>query len=683
MLTGRTDAQTEIHLFFTTALTYMKSVQRLMNITTNLLSLYSCSYLSFDSKHRHRKMSSTNTYFDKPETTTQQQPLFSSSNAQVPTVPTTTPSGSSSKKTAHTKNNRFRSIQTTVVERGILKKRQYVSKWVDASTRENTTKTIERHDEACGMVDAILQNAECAYDIVLFSEFEVSKKSRSDAYYNYYVLCKKNRKQSADWLVCKYVLTGSCVLEERTKRFDGARGTTKLLRHSESHEMPVETKVLCKCSTDEKGMIAEAAAKAATLDTLPLNFTYKRIGFLLIAKALVDLGQRHPVSEEIYVKDVIPSPPTVRDAIMKMAINARDEMKTSTLNDMCVAAGGITCDGVMVEQTGHKYYDFVLHYIDIEAEDRSSNRPRWCLRNRVLFIARCSGSETAETLRETIDAHLTPYGIFVQKLKRHFTFVTDCEATMRAVFGPSVSPNRVPYSELWVGCAPHQLNTAMKHGFDNATDEHVRKDVESMKKLIRIFKKNGMNDKLPSGTMLKQELSTRFGTTIDTVERFVAAVPEVIRVIEASDIHSSKSASEALDEIKCENSSYPNLHAVLKCFQPIRHAQTMLESSKTPTLMMVLPVLEELKKKLNQISRGISQAPNFEPVFSYDQSLAMSTLNAIQKINLHDIWCAACLIHPGLRGMCFIQDSSQRLSLREKGVKLLSKMIEAEKISSS
>lgn len=75
---------------------------------------------------------------------------------------------------------------------------------------------------------------------------------------------------------------------------------------------------------------------------------------------------------------------------------------------------------------------------------------------------------------------------------------------MPAVFEASVSQNRVPYSSRWVGCILHQINIAMKHSYENENDSDIRKDVESLKKLIRIFKNSGLNDKMSSGKTLKQ-----------------------------------------------------------------------------------------------------------------------------------------------------------------------------------
>lgn len=61
----------------------------------------------------------------------------------------------------------------------------------------------------------------------------------------------------------------------------------------------------------QKRMVAKAAARAATLKIFPLSFCYPRKGLLTIAKALIELGQRHSVSDQIDVKDALQSTPSV------------------------------------------------------------------------------------------------------------------------------------------------------------------------------------------------------------------------------------------------------------------------------------------------------------------------------------------------------------------------------------
>lgn len=80
---------------------------------------------------------------------------------------------------------------------------------------------------------------------------------------------------------------------------------------------------------------------------------------------------------------------------------------------------------------------------------------------------------------------------------------------MPAIFGASVSSNRVPYFDLWAGCISHQLNTAMKYAFENVEDKTFRKYMNHPKKLVRIFKKSGLNEKLPPGKDLKLQVLAR------------------------------------------------------------------------------------------------------------------------------------------------------------------------------
>lgn len=107
-----------------------------------------------------------------------------------------------------------------------------------------------------------------------------------------------------------------------------------------------------------------------------------------------------------------------------------------------------------------------------------------------------------------------------------------------------------------------------------------------------------MTYNIPPGKALKQEMSTGFCIKFDTVDKFISATPDIILIMESAYRYAAKSVIQALGEIQYENSTYPHLNAIIKCFQPILHAQTILEASNTPTLIMVIPVLEELRKKL-------------------------------------------------------------------------------------
>lgn len=72
-----------------------------------------------------------------------------------------------------------------------------------------------------------------------------------------------------------------------------ALGTSQLQNHEQTHTVSANEKRVHKYTSDEKCVIVEAAEKAVTLDTLPLSFCFQNKGFMILAKALVQLGQRY------------------------------------------------------------------------------------------------------------------------------------------------------------------------------------------------------------------------------------------------------------------------------------------------------------------------------------------------------------------------------------------------------
>lgn len=113
--------------------------------------------------------------------------------------------------------------------------------------------------------------------------------------------------------------------------------------------------------------------------------------------------------------------------------------------------------------------------------------------------------------------------------------MTDGAATMSAVFETFVSQNHDPYSDRWFGYIAHQLNTAMSHASDDSIASNIQEDVEGLKTPVPIFKKSGLNDKIPSWKALKQEVPTISGSTFDMVECFISEASNVIKLIEEAD----------------------------------------------------------------------------------------------------------------------------------------------------
>lgn len=84
-----------------------------------------------------------------------------------------------------------------------------------------------------------------------------------------------------------------------------------------------------------------------------------------------------------------------------------------------------------------------------------------------------------------------------------------------------------------MSCISHQLNTAMRHVVDGndlkGTDVH--RLIQIVKAVDNLLKHAGLNSYLPSGSALKQEVSTRFGTTCDIIERFLKSYEELVNIL--------------------------------------------------------------------------------------------------------------------------------------------------------
>ena len=88
----------------------------------------------------------------------------------------------------------------------------------------------------------------------------------------------------------------------------------------------------------------------------------------------------------------------------------------------------------------------------------------------------------------------------------------------------------------------------------------------------------------------------------------------------------------------------------------------------------VLPMLENLKQNLSLVSSGVSTGPNLEKHHELTILLSRVRLKYLDEIPMHDIWCASCVIHPGLSSFSFMPPSRAKLA-RSLGESLVSQMI--------
>lgn len=94
-----------------------------------------------------------------------------------------------------------------------------------------------------------------------------------------------------------------------------------------------------------------------------------------------------------------------------------------------------------VEQTGHKYYDFFLHYINIGTENPVSRQRQWRIYPRLHLTVLYSLSETAQSTFHLVGNGLASLHSSIEKLNASFNFLIDFAPSIPSVLGASFSPN--------------------------------------------------------------------------------------------------------------------------------------------------------------------------------------------------------------------------------------------------
>lgn len=173
----------------------------------------------------------------------------------------------------------------------------------------------------------------------------------------------------------------------------------------------------------------------------------------------------------------------------------------------------MTCDGLKLDSNGRKYYDLIVHFFEFPSSPQATLRhAEVSLISRDIFLNGHTGSESAHNLRGSFDETLrTLFGIDLDAFLKTYTFFTDCAATIPKIVGASSSSNRTSYSEKWMECIIHQLNSTMKHVIISCAAAPslsagfiIKKDLDAVKGIVATIKHADLNTKLPDGFHLIQ-----------------------------------------------------------------------------------------------------------------------------------------------------------------------------------
>lgn len=173
-------------------------------------------------------------------------------------------------------------------------------------------------------------------------------------------------------------------------------------------------------------------------------------------------------------------------------------------------------------------------------------------------------------------------------------------------------------------CLAHMLNTAMKECKTSLEQDQflsiLWKDFKCVKCTVQDSKKSGWNSRLLHGLADRAEVSssiavvrliqyveTRFGTTHSVVARLLKASMAMHALLTED---SRTASSDALESLRSETDrggsviGYPALEAIIDAFEVLVEARTRLQASKTPTIHLALPLMQDCSDKLLRIANG-------------------------------------------------------------------------------
>lgn len=153
-------------------------------------------------------------------------------------------------------------------------------------------------------------------------------------------------------------------------------------------------------------------------------------------------------------------------------------------------------------------------------------------------------------------------------------------------------------------CINHLLNNAVEKGI-NAVPE-VSLMVSTCSKLVKFFKKSGMNSSL--GFSLKSFCPTRWNT-----------VYYLLKSVEINWLELANSLRDKKQTHRIEGLNINHLSSVVRILEDFETVSKKLEASKRPTIHLIIPNINKLKKICLPISMTLTSfkllSPNYIPKF--------------------------------------------------------------------
>uniref|UniRef100_A0A1B0DG64 Uncharacterized protein n=1 Tax=Phlebotomus papatasi TaxID=29031 RepID=A0A1B0DG64_PHLPP len=437
-----------------------------------------------------------------------------------------------------------------------------------------------------------------------------AKSDKSSIWKKFKIIHDEKNNEVKNWVAC-----GDCF---KIYSFDSRKtGTSNLQRHTcstaSSGTKMITTYMIKKGVGDDISLpredinkLTKSLCEFVVKDIRPMEAVSGE-GLTSLLQTVYDMGVKN--GKAIKIANAMPHATTVSRNITSLTQIVRNHLRALVCDiSRTMKGAAITTDIWTDKYTNVSFMSLTFHYI---ADKKNQKR---CLGVRPLSPEK----KTGDYIKKEIIHALQNYKIhdWIDNL----IFVTDR--------GTNIVNALKGYKRL--NCFAHLLNNTVQHAL-NQTDgaKHL---VEQCRKLVRYFKKSGLQSKLSK--TLKQDVPTRWNSTCNMLISLSDVWDEVVEILEERDQH------DRIEQI-CKK----EVDAIVNFLQPFKDSSMEVEGEDYPTLHLPILWQIKLKKHLNVCT---------------EDSTIIRTLkneaaeNLARTPDFHILYYAAVFLHPKLKNLTML-----------------------------
>ncbi|CAF1483898.1 unnamed protein product [Rotaria sordida] len=343
-------------------------------------------------------------------------------------------------------------------------------------------------------------------------------------------------------------------------------------------------------------------------------------GFKNLAQKFFNAGRYLPVTREINIENLLPTPTTVSRYIDQLYDEKHKQLVSICQN---LISYTIVVDFWKDSFTGIQYCEISLHH--------TSND--WKLQ---CFVLGCYPydleSHSAINTRKFVESKLSDFGL---KLNDSIYVVSDNETKMIATFKSNCQR---------IGCAVHYINKQLEHGFNKeeidklpVACDAVQNVFDCVKKIVAHIKKSQKQTKLSKRVQTYSE--TRFNGAYHMLRIFFEIFDELTMVLDGVNLNQYFLLDKDLLEQIC---------LFLKVFDEVIE---QLSYDKRPTIYKVLPLRQRL---LNECKIQDNDHIGLQKLKQFLSSRIQT------KLVLHDVHFVSTFLHPSFKQFQIAPNEKQK-----------------------